>query len=130
MMPPETMPGIDMTAYYQGAGTGGTVLARNNNPEVPGGYGDALGQLGNLVQPTWNVSVVVSYPIGTSAQEANHARAKVQYQQALADPGVTEKLATLGTSVMNLNTAQFTKFVDSEIRTSAVLFKAAGIKPQ
>jgi tripartite-type tricarboxylate transporter receptor subunit TctC len=58
------------------------------------------------------------------------AKIRTGFAQALADPGVTEKLATLGTSVMGLTTAQFTKFVDSEIRTSAVLFKAAGIKPQ
>jgi tripartite-type tricarboxylate transporter receptor subunit TctC len=58
------------------------------------------------------------------------AKIRSGFSQALADPGVTEKLATLGTSVMGLTTPQFTKFVDSEIRTSAVLFKAAGIKPQ
>jgi hypothetical protein len=31
---------------------------------------------------------------------------------------------------MNLNTAQFGKFVENEIAVSAQLFKAAGIAPQ
>ena len=52
------------------------------------------------------------------------------FAQALADPGVKEKLGTLGTDVMNMTPAQFSKFVDSEIAVSASLFKAAGIKPQ
>ena len=34
--------------------------------------------------PTWNLAVTMSYPLGNSAQEANYARSKVQYQQSLA----------------------------------------------
>ena len=52
------------------------------------------------------------------------------FAQALADPGVKEKLGTLGTDVMNMTPAQFSKFVRSELAVSAQLFKAAGIKPQ
>ena len=52
------------------------------------------------------------------------------FSQALADPGVTARLATLGTSAMNMTPAQFSKFVNSEIATSAKLLKAAGVKPQ
>ena len=52
------------------------------------------------------------------------------FSQALADPGVKERLSSQGTSLMNLTPAQFSKFVDSEITVSARLFKAAGIKPQ
>ena len=80
----QTLPGVDLQAYYQSAGTGGTVLARNGNPAIPGGYSDALSQLVRRKQPTWNVQVQVSYPIGTSVQDATYARSKVQYQQALA----------------------------------------------
>jgi outer membrane protein TolC len=52
-------------------------------PPVPGGYWDALSQLVRFQLPTWNVQVVVSYPIGTSAQDATYARSKVQYEQSL-----------------------------------------------
>ena len=52
------------------------------------------------------------------------------FAQALADPGVKERLSVLGTDVMNMNPAQFSKFVKSEIDISARLFQAAGIKPQ
>jgi outer membrane protein TolC len=43
--------------------------------------------------------VAVSYPIGTSAQEANLARAKVQYQQALAQLKALE--LTVATDLTN-----------------------------
>jgi tripartite-type tricarboxylate transporter receptor subunit TctC len=52
------------------------------------------------------------------------------FAQALADPGVKEKLGTLGTDVMDMTPAQFSKFVKNELDVSARLFKAAGIKPQ
>jgi outer membrane protein TolC len=34
--------------------------------------------------PTWNFAITASYPIGTSAQEANVARARVQLNQVAA----------------------------------------------
>jgi outer membrane protein len=93
----QSMPGVDLSAFYQGAGTGGTYL--KTVPPTQGGYGDALGQLGNREQPTWNVSVTVSYPIGTSATDANYARGKVQYQQALAQLKALE--LTVATDLTN-----------------------------
>lgn len=78
----QALPGVDLTATYTTAGTGGTQL--NTTPITPGGYGDALSQLAKLQLPTWNVQVLVSYPIGTSVQDASFARARVQYQQSLA----------------------------------------------
>jgi tripartite-type tricarboxylate transporter receptor subunit TctC len=57
-------------------------------------------------------------------------RIRTVFAQALADPGVKERLTTQGTAVMGLTPAQFAKFVDSEIVVSARLFQAAGIKPQ
>ena len=101
----QTLPSIDLTAYYQMAGTGGTLLERKNSSgvvtqaEVPGGYTDALSQLVNRKQPTWNVAVAVSYPIGTSAQDASYARAKLQYQQALAQLKALE--LTVATDITN-----------------------------
>jgi len=78
----QAAPGVDLTASYTTAGTGGTVTAPP--PPIPGGYWDALVQLSKFQLPTWNMQVVVSYPIGTSVADANYARSKVQYQQALA----------------------------------------------
>jgi len=49
---------------------------------------------------------------------------------ALADPGVREKLATLGNDVIVMTPAEFTKFVRGEIADTSRIFKAAGIKPQ
>jgi outer membrane protein len=86
----QTLPGLDLTASYGAAGTGGTALQRSSalggaiERTIPGGYSDALSMLRQVTLPAWNVSVVLSYPIGTSAQEANYARSKVQYQQSLA----------------------------------------------
>jgi outer membrane protein len=95
----QTLPGVDLQAYYQAAGTGGTVLATSTTPAVPGGYSDALSQLVNRVQPTWNVQVQVSYPIGTSVQDATYARSKVQYQQSLAQLKSLE--LTVATDITN-----------------------------
>jgi outer membrane protein len=102
----QTLPQVDLTAYYTMAGTGGTILERKNaatgaviTPLTPGGYGDALSQLFKREQPTWNVQVAVSYPIGTSAQEATYARTKVQYQQSLAQLKALE--LTVATDLTN-----------------------------
>lgn len=67
-------------------------------------------------------------PTGIPQPVLNKIRAG--FAQALADPGVKEKLGTLGTDVMNMTPAQFSKFVKSELAVSAQLFKAAGIQPQ
>ena len=57
-------------------------------------------------------------------------RIRMGFTGALADPGVREKLATLGNEVMIMTPAEFSKFVRREIADTARIFKAAGIKPQ
>lgn len=52
------------------------------------------------------------------------------FNRALEDAGVREKLATLGNETMPMKPAAFTKFVNQEIAEYARIFKAAGIKPQ
>ena len=49
---------------------------------------------------------------------------------AAADPVVKGKLASLGNDPMDLNPAQFAKFVSEEIQSAQTIIKAAGIKPQ
>jgi outer membrane protein len=71
--------GIGGTRYIRTAGIGGDVSA-----VVPGGYVDALSLLRQRDYPTWNVQLQFSYPIGTSAADANYARARLQIQQTEA----------------------------------------------
>jgi tripartite-type tricarboxylate transporter receptor subunit TctC len=52
------------------------------------------------------------------------------FTSALADPGVREKLATLGNDVIIMTPVEFSKFVRREVADTARIFKAAGIKPQ
>jgi outer membrane protein len=87
----QTLPQADLNARYALAGQGGTQFITSGTGinrvvtgEIPGGYGDALSTLFNRSYPTWNVSLNVSYPIGTSTQEAAVARARVQVSQTEA----------------------------------------------
>jgi outer membrane protein len=95
----QTRAQVDLTAYYQMAGTGGTTLAKNGSAEIPGGYSDALNQIIHRDLPTWSLSVGVSYPLGTSAQDAALAKARVQYQQSLAQLKALE--LTVATDITN-----------------------------
>lgn len=88
----QTLPAVDLSASYGLAGIGGTQFVRDPGAQlgspptltIPSGYGDALRTLRNLDAPTWSLQVNVSYPIGTSAADANLARARLQTQQAQA----------------------------------------------
>lgn len=98
----QTRAQVDLTASYTMAGTGGTTLAnpgRNIPQDIPGGYSDAMSQIVHRNLPTWNLSVGVSYPLGTSAQDAALARARVQYQQSLAQLKSLE--LTVATDITN-----------------------------
>ena len=50
--------------------------------------------------------------------------------RALAAPDLREKFAKLGFEPMSMTSAEFARFVRSEIESSARIAKAAGIKPQ
>jgi outer membrane protein len=88
----QTLPAVDLSATYGVAGIGGTQFIRDSGAPlgspptltIPSGYSDALRTLRNLDAPTWSLQVNVSYPIGTSAADANLARARIQTQQAQA----------------------------------------------
>ena len=51
-------------------------------------------------------------------------------RKALADPGVKEKLHSLGNDTMDMSPAEFSKYVRDEIEVYGGVIKAAGIKPQ
>jgi outer membrane protein TolC len=88
----QTLPQADVVARYGLIGQGGTQftnctgsgIARSCSSTLPGGYADALSSLFNRNFPTWNVALNVTYPLGTSAQEANVARARIQENQVEA----------------------------------------------
>jgi outer membrane protein TolC len=87
----QTLPQADLVTRYGLVGLGGVQylttgsgINRVVTGEIPGGYGDALSSLFNRNYPTWSFQLNVSYPIGTSAQEATVARARIQQNQVQA----------------------------------------------
>jgi outer membrane protein TolC len=87
----QQLPALDLTASYGLAGLGGTQFFRNGlggpidpSRTIPGGYTDALRVLTNRDAPTWNLNLSLNYPIGTSAAEANVARARLLQRQTIA----------------------------------------------
>jgi outer membrane protein TolC len=87
----QTLPAVDLTATYTAQGLGGTQFIRQGTGlgssivgTVPLGYAYAWKTLTGRDYPTWNMAVSVSYPVGASAAEAQHARARVQRNQSAA----------------------------------------------
>jgi outer membrane protein TolC len=85
----QTLPSLDLTANYSAQGVGGTRFERQGlggsvSKVIPGGYGDAMGAILSRDYPVWQVQLNVSYPLGSSAQEAQYARARVQRNQSVA----------------------------------------------
>lgn len=84
----QTLPDVNLQADYGLAGLGGTQLIRGSG--FPGpitgrsqrGFGSVLKDVFGNDFPSWNLSVKIGYPIGTSTAEANLARARLQYTQA------------------------------------------------
>jgi outer membrane protein TolC len=83
-----TLPQLDLVASYGGSGVGGTQLRDANGdalvPPVPGGYGDATGQVFGFDFPTWRVGFNISYPILNRQAKAAAAEARISKEQALA----------------------------------------------
>jgi outer membrane protein len=100
----QTKPQLDLQANYQLAGRGGVFNRRSIiDPTVtetfPGGYVDALRNIVGFDAPTWSLQMNFSYPIGTSAAEANVARSRLQLQQSQAQIKTIElQIATEVTS--------------------------------
>lgn len=66
-------------------------------------------------------------PAGVPAPIVN--KIYTDFNRALADPAVRERLMTLGNDTMNMTRPEFSKFVRQEVAVTARIFKAAGIKP-
>ncbi len=85
----QRLPDVRVTAGYQAAGLGGTEVLRTGGfpgtiiGTAPGlDFGNILNQLYSRAYPTWTLGVSVSYPLGESQEEANHARARLERAQA------------------------------------------------
>jgi HAE1 family hydrophobic/amphiphilic exporter-1 len=85
----QRLPDVRINASYQTNGLGGTQLLRGAGfpgPIIgPGqviGFGSILNQVFSSNYPTWGVGVSVNYPLGQSADQANHARSQLEVQQA------------------------------------------------
>jgi outer membrane protein len=86
-----TLPQLDLQARYQLDGRGGTSIPRApGDPIIRGGWWDALSNIGAFDAPTWSMQLNFSYPLGTSAAEANKARQQITIQQSLTEIKATE----------------------------------------
>lgn len=117
----QTMPALDLSGGYSLTGLGGPRYVRGGLGQeviaiIPGGYPDALANIGHFDAPTWNIQVNLSYPLGTSSAEANLARAKLQLQQTQAQ---IKKIALqIATEVTN--TALTVRSNEQQVQTSTV----------
>lgn len=86
----QTLPDITASFDYGLTGLGGTRIIRTDG--FPGdiigqtarGFGAVLGDLFGNQYPSWTLNLSIGYPIGTSTQEANLARARLEYGQSVA----------------------------------------------
>jgi outer membrane protein len=99
-----TLPALDLIGLYNLQGRGGTEFQRQGIGgsiinTIPGGYFDALSNIGTLTAPTWSVRLNLNYPIGQSSADASYARAKVQVTQTQAQVKQAELI--IATEVTN-----------------------------
>lgn len=85
-----SLPTLDLVGTFQLQGQGGDLLVRDflggkAEQIVPGGYEDALNQIVDADFPMWAVGLQMTYPIGTSSEEAALERAHLQVRQTEAE---------------------------------------------
>ena len=100
----QSLPNLDLIGLYNLQGRGGTEFQRQGiggsiTNTIPGGYFDALSNIGTFTAPTWSVRLNLTYPIGQSSAEAAYARARVQVTQTQAQIKQAELL--IATEVTN-----------------------------
>jgi outer membrane protein TolC len=85
----QVLPQVNATASYRSNAVGGVFLSPVNLTSIGAprtvvaehGFGSVLGDVLGSAFPTWQVGLTLSYPLGTSLQETNLAKAKLQYAQ-------------------------------------------------
>ena len=70
--------GLGGTQFVRGAGFPGPIIGESQR-----GFGTVLTDLFTNDFPAWTASLNVTYPIGTSSQQVNLARTRLQYSQSL-----------------------------------------------
>lgn len=84
-----------------------TVIERNVNPNLIGGYGQSLGNLFGLDYPTYRVGVAVSLPFRNRTAEANLGRS-----------------LAVGTSIQN-QLAQTEQLIEADVRNATQTLRSA-----
>jgi outer membrane protein len=79
----QTLPTLNLQGTYRLDGRGGTTAPSDDGPPPPPptDWWNALAGIGNWEAPTWTIQMNFSYPIGTSAAEANKARQQIIIRQ-------------------------------------------------
>ena len=86
----QLLPDVNLFAGYGGAGAGGTQIVRDPPiggdivETIPGGYGDAVGEVFGGDFPTWRVGVQFAYAVPNRSAKAAAASARISKEQALA----------------------------------------------
>jgi outer membrane protein TolC len=82
-----TLPAVDFNVGYSASGTGGTRITYGEGfPPVEvsrsaRSFASTMAEAFSGAYATWNVGVVVQYPIGNTAAEASYARAQIARRQ-------------------------------------------------
>jgi len=85
----QRLPDVRLNASYLASGLGGTQVLRAGGfpgtivgPGQATEFGTVLNQLFTNQYPTWAFGVSISYPLGTSTEDANYARSKLEHRQS------------------------------------------------
>jgi outer membrane protein len=88
----QMLPDVSAVASFSSSSIGGIPLPTSANPlssiepaiplPRPRSLGSVLSDVFTSSYPTWTVGLSLAYPLGTSTQQANLMRAKLQYVQA------------------------------------------------
>ena len=91
----QIMPDVNAIVNYGAIAYGGTQLDQvdpfSGNRNAPRsivsqrGFGSVLGDVFQNAYPQWTFGVQIGYPLGSNTAQANLARTKLQYQQALTE---------------------------------------------
>jgi len=87
------LPTLNLFAYYQGSGVGGTINPNyvclqpdngicTNNTLPPNSYGSALNQLVDSTAPDKGIGLQLNIPLRNRSAQADQVRAELEYRQA------------------------------------------------
>jgi len=113
----DARPDLSLTASYALQGVGGNLYDRSGLGGAPqlveqGGFRDGLSSIANFDSPTFALTFNFSYPIGTSAAQANLERAQLQLRQA--DLALRNQELGIATEVTNAGMAVTNTFLQLE----------------